>query len=41
MKALGRSLPFVALLGPALLVLAALALYPVAQVLVDSCCQVD
>ncbi|KVR93155.1 sugar ABC transporter permease [Burkholderia vietnamiensis] len=36
-----RSLPFVALLGPALLVLAALALYPVAQVLVDSFCRVD
>lgn len=41
MKAFGRSLPFVALLGPALLVLAALALYPVAQVLIDSFCRVD
>lgn len=40
-KPLVRSLPFVALLGPALLVLAALALYPVAQVLVDSFCRVD
>ncbi|KWF89248.1 carbohydrate ABC transporter permease [Burkholderia cepacia] len=41
MKSFGRSLPFVALLGPALLVLAALALYPVAQVLIDSFCRVD
>jgi multiple sugar transport system permease protein len=41
MKRFGRTLPFVALLGPALLVLAALALYPVVQVLIDSFCHVD
>ncbi len=41
MKAFSRGLPFVALLGPSLVLLAVLALYPIAQVLIDSLCRVD